>query len=420
MAQPLRRVADSGIDPGVDGAMQLSAVWAVVELLVDNIASLPLFVYTRAKGEAGHKKLARKEFLWRLLHDEPNRRMTAMEFFQFLLLNFILRGNAFARLIRDGAGEVIEMWPLASDQMRVEVLRDRSVVYTYTYDGVEVVYAADSILHWKDKGNGIVGMDRLAYMRSTLGLALNAQTHSTSVFTKRAKRPGIFMIDKLLSPKQRTEIRSNYAGLVEGSDDDLLVLEAGAKFQPLDMTPADLQLLDTRRFSIEEIARWFGVPSVLINDTAKTTTWGTGVGQLIEGFYKFRLRPILSSLEQAIEFRVLTPDQRKKLTVEFSLDALLRGSLKDRLETGAKAVQNGLMTRNEWRQLENLPPMPGGDILTAQTNLTPLEKLGETPEPPAAPVDPNAPTDPNALVDGTEPAKPDGGDPNAAQDPVSQ
>jgi HK97 family phage portal protein len=138
-----------------------------------------------------------------------------------------------------------------------------------------------------------------------------------------------------------------------------------------------LQLLDTRRFSIEEIARWFGIPGVLINDTTKATTWGSGIEQIIQGFYKFRLRPMIALLEQAIEARVLTAAQRKRYTVEFSLDALLRGSLKERLEIGARAVQNGLMTRNEWRQLENLPPMEGGDVLTAQSNLLPITKLGD-------------------------------------------
>jgi HK97 family phage portal protein len=130
---------------------------------------------------------------------------------------------------------------------------------------------------------------------------------------------------------------------------------------------------------VEDIARWFGISSILINDTTKATTWGTGINQLIEGFYKFKLRPMLELIEQAIDRRVMTPYQRERFTAEFSLDAILRGSLSERLEAGAKAVQNGLMTRNEWRQLENLPPQAGGDLLTAQTNLVPLTQLGQQP-----------------------------------------
>lgn len=376
VTEPATRVYESSRDYGTDGALQVSAVWAAVELLTDNVASLPLFVYQRASGTDGHKTLARGTQLWRLLHDDPNRRHTPMEFWQFMTMNYLLRGNAYARLVRNSAGDVIELWPLSADQVKVEVLRDKSIVYEYTYDGAVAVYDERSILHWRDKGNGVVGMSRLDYMRSTIGVAVAAQNHAERNFRKSGKRPGVFMIDKLLTESQRAAIRQNYRGLTEGDDDDLLVLEAGAKFEPLSMSPVDLQLIEARRFSVEDVARWFGISSVMINDTAKTTTWGTGIDQLIQGFYKFRLRPMLESLEQAIERRVLTPRQRELYSVEFSLDAILRGSLSDRLDAGAKAVQNGLMTRNEWRQLENLPPHDDADALTAQSNLVPLSALG--------------------------------------------
>lgn len=378
--EPFTKVYEVTPDFGIDGALQVSAVWAAVELLSDNLASLPLFVYERESGVEGHKKLARGTQLWTLLHNTPNNRHTPMELWQYLTMNYILRGNAYARLVRNQAGEVISMIPLASDQVEVEVLDDQSIIYKYYYEGKVVVYATDSMLHWRDKGNGVVGMSRLDYMRSTINVAVGAQNHMANIFRKSAKRPGVFMLDKLLTEEQRASIRKNYKGLVEGNDDDLLVLEAGAKFEPLSMTPADVQLLETRKFSVEDIARWFGIPSAMINHTEKSTTWGTGIDQLIQGFYKFRLRPMLESLEQALERRVLTPAQRRRFTVEFSLDAILRGSLRDRLETGSQAVQNGLMTRNEWRQLENLPPMEGADVLTAQVNLAPVSQLGQMTE----------------------------------------
>lgn len=377
--EPFTKVYDINKDYGIDGALQVSAVWACVELLSDNIASLPLFVYEREPGADGHKNLARGTELWKLLHDNPNRRNTPMEFWQFMTLNFILRGNAYARVVRNAAGEAIELLPLSSDQVEVEVDSTGKVIYKYSFEGKIIVYDERSILHWKDKGNGVYGMSRLDYMRSSVGVAISSQNHTEQGYRKSGRRPGVFMIDKLLTQEQREKIRKNYSGLVEGSDDDLLVLEAGAKFEPLSLSPADLQLLDTRKFAVEDIARWFGVSSVMINDTAKTTTWGTGITELIEGFYKFRLRPMLEGLEQAIERRVLTPGQREKYTVEFSLDAILRGSFRDRLEAASTAVNNGLMTRNEYRQLENLPPKDGGDILTVQLALTNLENLSANP-----------------------------------------
>jgi HK97 family phage portal protein len=371
---PIRRVhrAPSPV-ADVDAAMQISAVWACVELITETIASLPVFVY-RDLGE-GRRELARDEPIFTLLHKTPNPRHTAMEFWQFLAFNFILRGNAYARIGRGVNGDVVALWPLSSDQVRVELLTDGSVIYHYTYDGKAVVYSSDSILHWRDKGNGIVGLSRLEYMRASLGVAIAAQDQNGRLYANDSKRPGIFMIDKLLTDKQREQIRSNFRGLVEAGEDDLLILEAGAKWEPLQLTPQETQLLETRRFAIEDIARWFGITSVLINDTAKTTTWGTGVQQLVEGFVKFKLRPLVRMLEQAVEARVFTNEQKRRLTVEFSLDALLRSNLKERADIYAKLVQNGLKTRNECRQLENDPPMEGGDILTAQTNLAPLDEL---------------------------------------------
>jgi len=367
-------------DYGIDGSLQLSAVWAAIELLTDNIASLPLFVYKKNNSDpAGHKELARGTSLWELLHNNPNRRHTPMEFWQFITMNYLFRGNGYARVVRNDKGEPIELWPLATDQVEVEVLPDRSVVYKYIYEGAIVVYSEDSIFNWRDKGNGIIGMSRLDYMRQTVALGVSTQNHSSRTFSKDGKRPGVFMLDKVLTKVQRENIRANHANLVEGTDSDLMVLEAGAKFEPLSLSPVDLQLDLTRRFNVEEVARWFGISSVMINDTAKTTTWGTGVDQIIQGFYKFRLRPMLVSLEQAVERRILNSSQRSRYEVEFGLDALLRGSLKERLETGSKAVQNGLMTRNEWRQLENLPRVDGADDLTAQSNLLPVQKLGTMP-----------------------------------------
>jgi HK97 family phage portal protein len=156
------------------------------------------------------------------------------------------------------------------------------------------------------------------------------------------------------------------------------------------MSPADIQLLESRKFAVQDIARWFGVPSILINDTAESTSLGSSTEQIIDGFHRLKLRPQLGRIEQAISKRVLTAKQRSQgYEAEFNLDALLRASLKDRMEIYAKAVQNGLKTRNECRARENDSPIPGGDFLTAQTNLAPLDALGkiqQTSGVPAAPV----------------------------------
>lgn len=372
--RPLRSVHTNSPDVGVDGALQISSVWACIELLADNIASLPIFVYMVRNGL---RELARETDLWRLFHVSPNNRHTAMEFWQFIVMNFLLRGNAYARLERNKRGEVIAMWPLSSDQVQVKVLEDGSLIYEYSVNSTVIVYSEKNILHFRDKGNGIIGMSRLDYMKSSLSVAINAQNTTNNTYQNENRRPMVFMIDKTLKSEQREAIRKNFKGLTEAGDDDLLILEAGAKVEALSMTPAEVQLLETRKFSVEDISRWFGVPSVLINDLANRVPYGNN-DDLIQIFYKFKLRPMLVGFEQALTKRVLTPEQRATMSVEFSIEAILRGSLKDRVEIYSKQLQNGMKTRAEIRQLENDPPIAGSDKLTAQVNLVPIEMLGKT------------------------------------------
>lgn len=372
--RPLRNVHTNSPDVGVDGALQISSVWACIELLADNIASLPIFVYSVRNGL---RELARDSDLWRILHTSPNARHTAMEFWQFIVMNFLLRGNAYARLERNKRGEVIAMWPLSSDQVQVKVLEDGSLIYEYSVNATVIVYSEKNILHFRDKGNGIIGMSRLDYMKSSLNVAINAQNTTNSTYQSENRRPMVFMIDKTLKAEQREAIRKNFKGLTEAGDDDLLILEAGAKVEALSMTPAEVQLLETRKFSVEDISRWFGVPSVLINDLANRVPYGNN-DDLIQIFYKFKLRPMLVGFEQALMKRVLTAEQRATMSVEFSIEAILRGSLKDRVEIYAKQLQNGMKTRAEVRQLENDPPIAGSDKLTAQVNLVPIDMLGKT------------------------------------------
>jgi HK97 family phage portal protein len=185
------------------------------------------------------------------------------------------------------------------------------------------------------------------------------------------------MLDKVLNKDQREAIQRAFAGMAEGSTSRLYVLEANMKYEQLSMSPEDQQLLETRQFSVEEICRWYDVPPVLVHHS-NVTTWGSGIEQIVDGFYKLTIRPLLVSIEQAVRKRVMTSRQRSKMSAEFALDALLRGSPTQRAELYAKNVQNGIMTRNECRQLENLPPYDGADDLTAQSNLLPLKNLGQT------------------------------------------
>ena len=370
---PSGALVPNTISVGPDGALQISTVWACIERRATVIASLPLFVYTQMAS--GMKELARTSRLYQLLHDSPNDRMTPLEFWRAMIMNHDLRGNAYARVDRDPAGEALALWPMPADQVRPFVLPDGSMVYEYRLGDDVAILAAANVLHLKGLGNGTVGLAKLEFMRSTTDEAAKAQQAASTMFGNGGKPTGVLMVDGILKPEQREAVKSRFAEMATGSTSRLYVLEASMKYQQLSITPEDQQLLETRRFTVEEICRWFDVPPVLVHHS-NVTTWGSGVEQIVSGFHKFTVRPMLVSIEQAIRKRVLTPRQRATMTVEFSFEALLRGDPAARATFYSTGLQNGYLTRNEVRQLENLPPMAGANELTAQSNLLPLAMLG--------------------------------------------
>lgn len=364
-------------DIKVDGALQLATVWSCVERRANTIASLPFFAYEKLSN--GQKKLARNSRLFQLLHDSPNARMTPIDFWRVMMLNHDLRGNAYARIDRDETtGEAISLWPMPADQVQVAALLDGTVLYYYRVGDTLAVLAEENVLHLKNLGNGTTGFAKLDFMRVTTDEVYKAQQSASKLFGTGGKPTGVLMVDSVLKKEQRDAIKASFGEMSSGSSTGrLFVLEAGMKYQQLGISPDDQQLLETRQFGVEEICRWFDVPPVLAHHS-NVTTWGSGVEQIMDGWYKLSVRPIMVAIEQAVTKRVMTPQQRARLGVEFNFDALLRGNIKDRFEVYAKAVQNGLKTRNECRQLENDAPIDGGDDLTAQVNLVPLSMLGQT------------------------------------------
>jgi HK97 family phage portal protein len=362
-------------DVGVDVGLQISTIWACIDRRATTVASLPLFVYELQAN--GQKVLARSSRLYQVLHDSPNARMTPMEFWRAMMMNHDLRGNGYARIDRDAKGDPVAVWPMPADQVEPIVLDDGSMVYVYRLGQDVVVLAEENVLHLKNLGNGTVGLAKLEFMRSTTDEAVKAQTSAARIFGNGGKPTGVLMVDGVLKQDQREALKKRFAEMATGNVSRLYVLEANMKYQQLSLSPEDQQLLETRKFTVEEICRWFDVPPVLVHHS-NVTTWGSGIEQIVDGYYKLSVRPMLISIEQAVRKRVLSPRQRATMSAEFSFDALLRGSLKDRLEAYSRAVQNGLKTRNECRQLENDPPLAGADDLTAQSNLMPLRLLGKT------------------------------------------
>lgn len=368
---PLAPIVDDTKVVVPDAALQISAVYACVELLSQTISTLPLHVY-KTDGD-GVRSMNRSSRLWMLLHDKPNAWMTPCEFISAMVANRMLRGNAYAKVVRDVMGEPVALIPLSADQMEV-LVDENGTTYRYYQDGETQIFAGKDIIHWKGLGNGFMGLSKLEYMRASANEAVNAQDNATKLYGKSSKPAGILQTESVLDDAQLLALKKRFNGMSSSASTGLYVVDRGLKFTQLSLSPADAQLLETRKFTVEEICRWFGVPGVLVNASGQTT-WGSGIEQIVEGFHKFTVAPLCKQLEQALS-RCLIPDDVSDTTIEFKYEGFLRSTPQARADYYSKMVQNGAMTRNEIRRLENLPPIEGGDDLTAQSNLVPIQKLG--------------------------------------------
>lgn len=358
---------------GVDGALQIATVWRAVEILAKTIATLPIMVYANNNGV---REVARNENLWALLHDRPNARQTPVEFWIAMLLNLLLRGNAYAEIMRNGRGMASALIVRPADQIEMDVRENGNDAYYYHSGDKTREISAENMLHIREMTGGYVGMSRLEYMRISISESANAQSAANSLFAANGRTNGVLSPAAQMTPAQWAQLQERVDELAKNPR-AIQVLPGDLKLSQINLTPNDIQLLTTRQFTVQEIGRWFGVPAILLNQTEGTTTLGSSSADIIDSFEKLTLRPIVINIEQAIRQRVMTPNERTRLDVEFNMDGLLRASLEKRMDIYTKAVQNGVFSRNEARQYENMPPFDGGDVYTVQSNLLPVEQLGQ-------------------------------------------
>jgi len=345
-----------------DSAMQLSAVWACVKLIAETVSSLPLTVYK--KTDTGRKEAVNHP-LTLLFSGKVNRYQTKVEFFETVLLNLLTTGNAYCYVQRIG-DRIVGLLPLMSADMETTLLLDGSVVYNHQNDTGVTVYSEKSIWHLKLMGNGVIGLSPLAYQRNTLGIAQAAEDAVTKIYRNGAKPSGVLSMDKFLTQEQRDLVRQKFYTLSAGQEDRLMVLEGGMKFDAISLSPQDIELLASRQFQISEICRWYGVPSVMINDTSSSTVWGSGIEQIVSGFYKLTLRPLMEKIEASILVNLMGPTEGSKYEVEFDFNALTRSDLKTRFDSYRIGIYGGFLKPNEARRLEGMPDAEGGDNLYMQ------------------------------------------------------
>ena len=364
-------------------ALQLSAVWACVRLISQTVASLPIVVY-RKTGNG--RVVVTDHWFSRLMAGKPNQYQTRYEFWEHQIANLAMHGNLYAKKAVL-AGEIRGLLPLNPLQIETKLVAGK-VVHIFTADGDVSVLAAESVWHARMNGNLIVGRSPLQFGRNLIAIGQAAEQVVGKVYANGGKRSGVLSLDRLLTTEQRAQLRLNFDNLTTGTDDRLLVLEMGMKFDPVSMSPQDMELLSARKFQIDEIARWFGVPSVLINQNEGSTTLGSSTGEIIASFYKLNLRPYLEAIENSILVNLFSDADRETHEVEFDFEGLLRASEKDRYEGYRVGISSGVLVPNEARAKEWLPPMPGGDRLLIQGAMIPIELAGQQSAPPVAPPPP--------------------------------
>lgn len=377
-AEPITANPKTSKNVTFDSAMTVSAVFASIRLLSETVASLPLEMY---KLDAdGNRTKARHDVI-NLLRYKPNARQTRIEFFEQLMLNLVSSGNAYVikNKLSDKSDHIVSLDIVNSANMDVVVERGKLVYRRTLADNLGTAftkdYTPDEIWHIKLFGTGTVGLSPLAHAKKAIAVADSADDKVTSLMVNGAKPTGVLMTKGSPTKEQRDTLREELGGLVSGSETNIPVLPLDMRFEAISLTPSDIELLSTRRYSIEEIGRIFGVPSILINDSSQSSNWGTGIQSIIDAFYKFNLRPYLEKIELSMLTSLLPRKDWGNYEFEFDADAVLRASFKERVESYRSAIASGQMTPNEVRYEEGRPKQTGGDHLYMQINMGTLDTI---------------------------------------------
>lgn len=365
-------------------AMQMTAVYSCVRILSEAIAGLPLQFYRYT--ESGGKEKAVDHPLYFLLHDEPNPEMTSFVFRETLMTHLLLWGNAYAQIIRNGRGEVIALYPLMADRMSVNRDTDGQLYYEYivysddapTVKGNTVRLAPTDVLHIPGLGfDGLVGYSPIAMAKNAIGMAIACEEYGAKFFANGAAPSGV--LEHPGTIKDPSRVRESWQSTFGGSanSNKVAVLEEGMKYTPISISPEQAQFLETRKFQIDEIARIFRIPPHMVGDLEKSSF--SNIEQQSLEFVKYTLDPWVARWEQAMVRSLLNAEDKKRYFIKFNVDGLLRGDYQSRMNGYAIGRQNGWMSANDIRELENLDRISeeeGGDLYLINGNMTKLKDAG--------------------------------------------
>lgn len=365
--------SETGVDVTPKAVMQVDAVWSCVRLISETIATLPLSMYERTSNG---KRLASQHPLHFVIHDQPNADSSASVFWEALVASMLLRGNGWAEKLYVGS-QLVGLAFL--DPNKLVIRRDINGRKIYQYpreNGTPRLIPKDRI--WNVPGftlDGQTGVSVISYGAKVFGAAMAAERSAARTFRNGMLPTVYYKVANFLRPDQRKMFKAEIQGSVERGESP--VLEGGTDVGTVGIKPSDAQLLESRGFSVESICRWFRVPPWMVGHTEKSTSWGTGIEQQMIGFLTFTLGPWLKRIEQAISKDLLTPAERVRFYPKFAVEGLLRADSTGRAAFYAAMVNNGILTRDEVRELEDRAPMGGNAaVLTVQSAMTTLDTLG--------------------------------------------
>lgn len=365
-------------------AMQMTAVYSCVRILAEAVAGLPLHLYRYT--ENGGKEKAIDHPLYLLLHDEPNPEMSSFVFRETLMTHLLLWGNAYAQIIRNGKNEVVALYPLMPNKMFVDRDEKGQLYYTYqrtndeaaTMKGSTVILKPSDVLHIPGLGfDGLVGYSPIAMAKNAIGMAIACEEYGAKFFANGAAPGGV--LEHPGTIKDPSRVRESWQSTFGGSGNanKIAVLEEGMKYTPIGISPEQAQFLETRKFQINEIARIFRVPPHMVGDLEKSSF--SNIEQQSLEFVKYTLDPWVIRWEQSLMRALLSQDEKSKYFVKFNLEGLLRGDYQSRMNGYAVGRQNGWMSANDIRELENLDRIPeeeGGDLYLINGNMLPMRDAG--------------------------------------------
>ena len=366
-------------------AMQTTAVYACVRILSEAVAGLPLHIY-RYRADGGKERIPQHP-LYSLLHDEPNSEMTSFVFRETLMSHLLLWGNAYAQVVRNGRGQVIALYPLLPSKMDVSRAANGELLYTYYRDSDEtglnpkggyVTLRKDEVLHIPGLGfDGLIGYSPIAMSKNAIGMSLATEEYGASFFANGANPGGVLEHPGVIKDIQRVKDSWNTAYQGSGNAHKIAVLEEGMKFQAIGIPPEEAQFLETRKFQIDEIARIFRVPPHMVGDLEKSSF--SNIEQQSLEFVKYTLDPWVVRWEQSLQQSLILPSEKASLMIRFNLDGLLRGDYQSRMNGYAVGRQNGWMSANDIRELEDMNRISaeeGGDLYLVNGNMTKLADAG--------------------------------------------